>query len=184
VISLNNEKLNLSKTQREILTAVINHYHKKGSALKSKEIVETINHLSPGTIRNLMATMKALKLVKSIAGPQGGYLPTELAYDVVGFKQEAEEIPIYRNEELTDVKLAELRLKPPNSSILHVLGDTRDFKVGDRIKIGTSTLKLRGKVVGRDDINGNLLSSIDVAFLSDKPKLSPLKCDRFEVGYN
>lgn len=152
--------------QKEILTVLINLYHKKGSAIKAEEIVETINHRSPAAIRNLMATMKALKLVKSITGSKGGYLPTELAYDIVGFRQETEEIPIYRNEELTDVKLVELRLKPPNNSILHVLGDTRDFKVGDRIKIGTSTLKLRGRVIGRDDVNGNLLSSIDVAFLS------------------
>jgi predicted transcriptional regulator len=44
-------------------------------------------------------------------------------------------IPIYRNEEISEVTLQELRLKPRGSSILHVLGDIRDFNVGDRIKI-------------------------------------------------
>ncbi len=114
-----------------------------------------------------MQTMKALGLVRGIAGPKGGYLPTELAYEMLGFGQEAEDIPIYRNEKLSDVTLQEMRLKPPNSSILHVLGDIRDFKVGDRIKISSKKLIISGRIVGRDDMNNSLLSSIEVAFLRE-----------------
>ncbi len=135
--------------------------------MKTVEIVETMNHPSPGTIRNQMQTMKALKLVRGIAGPKGGYLPTELAYEMLEFGQEAEDIPIYRNEKLSDVTLQEMRLKPPNSSILHVLGDIRDFKVGDRIKIASKKLIISGRIVGRDDMNNSLLSSIEVAFLRE-----------------
>lgn len=111
--------------------------------------------------------MKALKLVRSIAGPKGGYLPTELAYEMLGFGQEAKEIPIYRNEELSDVTLQELRLKPPNSSKLHVLGDTRDFKVGDRITIASNKFLVCGRVEGRNDLDYSLLSSIEIAFLRE-----------------
>ncbi len=68
-----------------------------------------------------------------------------------------------------------MRLKPASNCVLRVLGDTRDFKVGDRIKIGNGALIFCGKVVGRDDVNGDLLSSIEVAFLSDRSKSSPLE---------
>jgi len=47
VIILKNEKLNLSNTQREILTVLVNLYQKKGCALKTVEIVETMNYRSP-----------------------------------------------------------------------------------------------------------------------------------------
>jgi predicted transcriptional regulator len=137
---MKNEKLNLSNTQRDILTVLINLYRKKCCALKTVEIVETMNHPSPGTIRNLMQTMKALKLVRGIPGAKGGYLPTELAYETLGFGQEAIDIPIYRNE---------------------------DFKVGDRIKIASSKLIICGRVEGRNDLDNSLLSSIEIAFLSE-----------------
>lgn len=129
------------------------------------ELVDAVYHFSPGTIRNLMQTMKALGLVKGIPGPGGGYLPTELAYEALGFRQETKGIPIYRNEELSDVTLQEFRLKPPSNSVLHVLGDIRDFKVGDRIKIASNKLIISGRVEGRNDLNNSILSSIEVAFL-------------------
>ncbi len=167
MIILKNEKLKLSNTQRDILTVLINLYRKKCCALKTVEIVETLNHPSPGTIRNQMQTMKALKLVRGIPGAKGGYLPTELAYETLGFGQEAIDIPIYRNEELSGVTLHELRLKPPNSSILHVLGDTRDFKIGDKITIASNKLIICGRVEGRNDLDNSLLSSIEIAFLRE-----------------
>ncbi len=111
--------------------------------------------------------MKALGLVRGIAGPRGGYLPTELAYENLRLGQEAEDIPIYRNEKLSDVTLQEMRLKPPNSSILHVLGDIREFKVGDKIKIASKKLIISGRVDGRNDLNNTLLSSIEIAFLRE-----------------
>jgi len=58
-----------------------------------------------------------------------------------------------------------MRLRPPNSSILHVRGDIRAFKVGDRIKIASRKLIFSGRVDGRNDLNNTLLSSIEVAFL-------------------
>lgn len=108
--------------------------------------------------------MKALGLVRGIPGAKGGYLPTDLAYEILRLGQDAEEIPIYRNEELSDVTLRELRLKPPNNSVLYVVGDTRDFKVGDRIKIASKKLIVSGKVEGRNDLNNSLLSSIEMRF--------------------
>ncbi len=87
----------------------------------------------------------------------------------------AEKIPVYRNEQLTNVILRELKLRPSSNCVLRVTGDTRDFKAGDSIKIGTRTLIFCGKVVRRDDVNGDLLSSIEIAFLRDISKLPPLE---------
>lgn len=167
MIILKNEKLNLSNTQKEILTALVNLYQKKGCALKTVEIIETMDYRSPGTIRNLMQTMRALGLVRGIAGPTGGYLPTELAFETLGFRREAEDIPIYRNEKLSDVTFQEMSLRPPNSSILHVRGDIRDFKVGDRIKVSSKKIIISGRVEGRNDLNNSILSSIVVAFVTE-----------------
>jgi predicted transcriptional regulator len=165
VIILKNEKLNLSNAQQEFLTTVVDLYQKKGCALKIAELVESTNNSSHGTIRNLIQTMKTFGLVKCIPGLGGGYLPTKLAYKILGSGQDAKVIPIYRNEELSDVTLQELRLKPPSSSILHVLGDIRDFNVGDRIKIASKNLIISGRVEGRNEQSNTLISSIDVAFL-------------------
>jgi predicted transcriptional regulator len=165
VIVLKNEKLNLSNIHQETLTALVNLYQKKGCAVKALEIVKAMNHLSPGTIRNQMQTMKALELVKSRSGAKGGYLPTELAYENLEFRPEGVNIPIYRNEEPSGVILYELRLKPPYISVLHVIGDISDFKVGDRIKVVSNKLIISGRVEGRNDHNNSLLSSIEVAFL-------------------
>ncbi|MDP3103900.1 MAG: hypothetical protein Q8M95_04755 [Candidatus Methanoperedens sp.] len=160
------EKLNLSNTQKEILTALVNIYQKKGSAVKTIELTELINNRSPGTIRNLMQTMRALMIVRSIPGVKGGYLPTELAFETLGLRPEAENIPVYKNEKLSNVTFQEMRLRPPNSSILHVLGDIRDFKVGDKIKIASRKLIISGRVEGRNDLNNTLHASIEVAFIT------------------
>lgn len=159
--------MTLSNTQEKILNTIVNLYQKKGCALKTVEIVEIMKYRSPGTIRNLMQTMKALGLVRGIAGPRGGYLPTELAYENIRPGHEVEDIPIYRNEQLSDVTFQEMRLRPSNSSILHVLGDIRDFKVGDKIKIASRKLIISGRVEGRNDMNNTLLSSIEIAFLRE-----------------
>lgn len=94
-------------------------------------------------------------------------MPTELAFETLKFGQEAEDIPIYRNEKLSDVTFQEMRLRLPNISILHVIGDIRDFKVGDNIKIASRKLIISGRVEGRNDLNNSLLSLIEVAFLSE-----------------
>lgn len=54
-----------------------------------------------------------------------------------------------------------MRLRSSNSSILHVLGDIRDFKVGDKIKIASRKLIISARVEGRNDMNNTILSSIN-----------------------
>lgn len=63
--------------------------------------------------------------------------------------------------------LKEIQLKLPNNGVLHVIGNITDFKSGDKINIYSKKLLVSGRVVGRDDLNNSLLSSIEVAFLRE-----------------
>jgi predicted transcriptional regulator len=156
--------MKLTATQQEIIKVMVDIYEKKGSAVKCEEIAESI-HLIHGTIRNQMQIMKSLKLVKGVPGHKGGYIPTGFAYENLKFSQETERIPVYLNGKINSVTLKEIRLKPPNNGVLHVMGDIRDFKTGDRINIASKKLLISGIVVGRDDLNNSLLSSIEIALL-------------------
>ncbi len=147
---MNVKKQNLSSIRREVVTVIINLYHTTISTLKSA---------------------RTLGPVKTICGHKN-YMPAEITCQSTDFGPEEEMIPVYRNEHLTNVIFQELRVKPSSNCILRVLGDTWDFRIGDRIKIGTETLIFCGKVVGRNDVNGNLLSSIEIAFLRDRSKIS------------
>lgn len=96
--------------------------------------------LSGDALPRLLFMKTGLKLVRGIPGAKGGYLPTELAYETLGFGQEAIDIPIYRNE---------------------------DFKIGDKITIASNKLIICGRVEGRNDLDNSLLSSIEIAFLRE-----------------
>lgn len=145
--------MKLTKTQRDFIKMMLDLYGKTGRAIKCKEIAESINR-SPGTLRNQTQILKGLKLIKSLPGPKGGYIPTGLAYEKLAFSQETKRIPVYHNNRLRNVTLQEIQLRPPNNSILHDVG---------------------GKVVGRDDLNNSLLSSIEIAYKNPRKTLRPHK---------
>ncbi|MDP2845135.1 MAG: hypothetical protein Q8N79_03540 [Candidatus Methanoperedens sp.] len=157
--------MKLTKTQEEIISVLVDLYEKTCRTVKCEEIAESI-HRTHGTIRNQMQVLKILKLVKGVPGPKGGYLPTGLAYEHLKFSQETELVQVYHNGEISSAMLKEIQLKLPNSGVLHVMGDITDFKIGDRINIASKKLIVLGRVVGRDDINNSLLSSIEIAFLN------------------
>ncbi|MDP2766115.1 MAG: hypothetical protein Q8O41_01495, partial [Candidatus Methanoperedens sp.] len=66
--------------------------------------------------------MKSLKLVKGVPGPNGGYIPTGLAYETLKFSQESEKVPVLLNGEISSAMLKEIQLQLPNSGVLHVMG--------------------------------------------------------------
>jgi hypothetical protein len=156
--------MKLTAAQQEFIKVTVDLYEKAGRAVKCEEIAESI-HRTHGTVRNQMQVLKSLKLVKGAPGPKGGYLPTGFAYENLKFSQESARVPVYLNGKISSATLQEIRLKPPNSGVLHVMGDIRDFKIGDRINIASKKLLISGRVVGRDDLNYSLLSSIEIAFL-------------------
>jgi transcriptional regulator len=161
----------LTVIQREILSALINLFREKGRAVKGEEISERIDR-NPGTVRNQMQSLKALGLVEGVPGPKGGYKATSTAYQALNLTimDKEADVAIYRNGEriqnatASDIDLNTVRHPELCRASVKILGDARMFNIGDSIQVGptpVNKLVIRGEVVGRDDINGIILCSIN-----------------------
>jgi len=156
--------MKLSEIQKQFVKVLVGLYNEKYRPIKGEMIAEQAN-LTMGTVRNHMQILKNLKFVTSISGPNGGYIPTSLAYENLGFSKELEKISVYLNNKLSNVSLREIHLLPPDNGILYVIGDIRNFKIGDKINIASQKLIVSGKVLERDDLNNTLLSSLEIAHM-------------------
>jgi hypothetical protein len=92
--------IELTSSQKTILTALINLFRESESAVKGEDIAEEVNR-NPGTIRNQMQSLKALQLVEGVPGPKGGYKPTANAYEALDVDQmdEPAVVPLFHNDE-------------------------------------------------------------------------------------
>lgn len=172
--------MDLTVIQREILSALINLFREKGRAIKGEEISERIDR-NPGTVRNQMQSLKALGLVEGVPGPKGGYKATTSAYQALNMSAMDKEadVAIFRNGErvpntnVADIDLNTVRHPDKCGASIRILGDIRNFDVGDSIQVGptpVNKLVIRGEVAGRDDINGVVLLSItEMISLPKKP---------------
>ncbi|HMK48144.1 MAG TPA: CBS domain-containing protein [Methanocella sp.] len=170
----------LTVIQREILSSLINLFREKGRAIKGEEISERIDR-NPGTVRNQMQSLKALGLVEGVPGPKGGYKATSFAYQALNLSavEHEAEVAIYRNGErvlntnVADIDLNTVRHPDMCRASIKILGDIRNFNVGDSVQIGPTPVNrmiIRGDVVGRDDINGIILLSItEIISIPKKP---------------
>lgn len=170
----------LTVIQREILAALINLFREKGRAIKGEEISERIDR-NPGTVRNQMQSLKALGLVEGVPGPKGGYKATSSAYQALNLSpmDKEAEVAIFRNGErvlntnVADIDLNTVRHPDMCRASIKILGDIRNFDVGDSIQIGPTPVNkmiIRGDVVGRDDISGIVLLSItEIISIPKKP---------------
>src|SRR6056297_3265219 len=74
--------IELTSSQKTILTALINLHRETEDAVKGEDIAAEVDR-NPGTIRNQMQSLKALQLVEGVPGPKGGYKPTATAYEAL-----------------------------------------------------------------------------------------------------
>ena len=172
--------MELTPVQRQIITALINLSKQKNKVVKGEDIAELIDR-NPGTIRNQMQSLKALKLVEGVPGPKGGYKPTGSAYESISIDELEEEaiVCIYRNSILiedatvSNIDLTCLRHPVFCRASIKVIGDIHDFHIGDKIQIGPTPvnhLMIRGEVYGRDDTDNVLLCNItEMVSLPKKP---------------
>jgi hypothetical protein len=163
--------IELTSSQKTILTALINLYRESESAVKGEEIAEEVNR-NPGTIRNQMQSLKALQLVEGVPGPKGGYKPTANAYEALDVDQmdEPAAVPLFHNdEEVEGVNVDEIDLSSVHHPELcraeiHVQGSVRNFHEGDSVRVGPtplSKLVIRGTVDGKDDTNNIIILRIE-----------------------
>jgi hypothetical protein len=163
--------IELTSSQKTILTALINLYRESESAVKGEDIADEVNR-NPGTIRNQMQSLKALQLVEGVPGPKGGYKPTANAYEALDVDQmdEPAAVPLFHNDERVEgVNVDEIDLSSVHHPELcraeiHVQGSVRDFHEGDEVRVGPtplSKLVIDGVVDGKDDTNNILILRIE-----------------------
>ncbi|MBP1921587.1 putative transcriptional regulator [Halorubrum alkaliphilum] len=163
--------IELTSSQKSILTALINLYGQEEDAVKGESIAEEVDR-NPGTIRNQMQSLKALQLVEGVPGPKGGYKPTSNAYEALDIQRmdEPAHVPIKHNGEEVDgvnvdgIDLSSVHHPELCRAEIHVQGSVRDFHEGDSVTVGPtplSKLAIRGTVDGKDDTANVLILRID-----------------------
>ncbi|SDZ77686.1 hypothetical protein SAMN04488065_0230 [Haloplanus vescus] len=163
--------IELTSSQKTILTALINLHRETEDAVKGEDIAEEVDR-NPGTIRNQMQSLKALQLVEGVPGPKGGYKPTANAYEALDVDQmdEPAAVPLLHNGEPVDTaNVGEIDLSSVHHPDLcraeiHVQGSVREFHEGDSVRVGPtplSKLVIDGTVDGKDDTDNVLILRID-----------------------
>jgi transcriptional regulator len=159
--------MELTPVQRDILTALINIYRKEDRAVRGEEIAGLIDR-NPGTVRNQMQSLKALNLVEGVPGPKGGYKATGSAFEALSLDASGDEavVPISRNGIMVDGATAseivfnKVMFSHECDGTVRILGNVKDFNVGDEIRIGPTPLNklyIRGSVTGRDDTMSRII---------------------------
>lgn len=162
--------IELTPSQKTILTALINLYSDEEDAVKGEAIAAEVDR-NPGTIRNQMQSLKALQLVEGVPGPKGGYKPTAAAYDALDIQKMDDPaiVPLFhRGERVEGVNVEGLSLNTIHHpelcrAELHLQGSLRDVEEGDEITAGPtplSKLVVKGTVDGKDDTNNVVILRI------------------------
>jgi len=163
--------IELTSSQKTILTALINLHRETEDAVKGEDIADEVDR-NPGTIRNQMQSLKALQLVEGVPGPKGGYKPTANAYEALDVDQmdEPAAVPLLHNGEPVDTaNVGEIDLSSVHHPDLcraeiHVQGSVREFHEGDSVRVGPtplSKLVIDGTVDGKDDTDNILILRLD-----------------------
>lgn len=163
--------IELTPSQKTILSALTNLYRESETAVKGEDIAEEVDR-NPGTIRNQMQSLKALQLVEGVPGPKGGYKPTAMAYEALGVQRmdEPASVPLAINgEEDEDAIIEEINLSSVHHPELcraeiHLQGSVRSFAEGAAVRVGPtplSKLVIRGTLEGKDATNNILILTIE-----------------------
>lgn len=183
--------MELTPIQTEMLNALIALYHQKKDCVKGVEIAKLVNR-NPGTVRNQMQSLKALRLVEGVPGPKGGYKPTTYAYDVLSIQNVgAEAIPVLRNGQpvegmnVLEISLTSVHHPYECHSTVKLLGNLKLFDDGDTIEIGptpVNRLVMRGKVIDRDDMRNLLLFEVEKIITLPKQDLSQCELSKLSMS--
>jgi predicted transcriptional regulator len=163
--------IELTPSQRTILSALVNLYREREDAVKGEQIAEEVDR-NPGTIRNQMQSLKALQLVEGVPGPKGGYKPTANAYDALDLQQmdDPASVPLFQNgEQVEGANVEEIDLSSVHHPELcraeiHLQGSVRNFHEGDSITVGPtplSKLVIEGTLEAKVDTSNILILRID-----------------------
>jgi len=159
-------QIELSSSQERILTSLVDLAEGSEAVVCGRRIADAIDR-NPGTVRNRMQSLRSLRLVEGVPGPDGGYRPTDEAYETLGRERtpDPESVPVERNGsrvEAVTVRAIDLSsVTNPDLCRAEVVlcGSVRAFERGDRVQVGptpSAGLRLVG-VVDAADVDGNAL---------------------------
>ena len=163
--------IELTPSQRTILSALTNLHGETDDAVKGEDIAEEVDR-NPGTIRNQMQSLKALQLVEGVPGPKGGYKPTALAFEALGVQEMDDPalVPMIINGELDqkavveEINLSSVHHPELCRAEVKLQGSVRDYKEGSRIEVGPtplSKLRILGELEGKDATANKLILTIE-----------------------
>ncbi len=163
--------IELTSSQRDILSALVNLHREREDAVKGETIAEEVGR-NPGTIRNQMQSLKALQLVEGVPGPKGGYRPTSRAFEALDLQKfdEPASTPLFlegkRQQSLNvqEIDLTSVHHPELCRAEIRVQGSIRDIHDGDSIRVGPtplSKLLIEGAVDGRDESANTLILRVE-----------------------
>ena len=163
------DQIELNRSQREILTALIDNYQLSESLVSGEAIAEELDR-NPGTIRNNMQSLTALNLVEGVPGVKGGYKPTVKAYEVLDVQDldDPASLILARNYDRVTTTVEAIDFIDVNHpeqcrAVLRFQRSVDGLEPGDAILIGltpVSKLVVGGEVVSADGARNEVL--IDV----------------------
>jgi transcriptional regulator len=162
--------IELTPSQKTILTALVNLHRETEDAVKGEDIAQEVDR-NPGTIRNQMQSLKALQLVEGVPGPKGGYKPTATAFEALDIHQldSAAQVPLSHNGEpveggnVEEIDLTSVHHPELCRAEIHLRGSVRNIHEGDDITVGPtplSKLVVEGVVDGKDDTRNIVILKI------------------------
>jgi len=158
--------IQLTTSQKRVLTALVNLAENADRPVSGRRIAESIDR-NAGTVRNRMQSLRDIGLVEGVAGPHGGYVPTDAAYETLGVERmdDAASTPVEcEGDPVEGVNVEEIDLSSvANPELcraeLVIRGPVGSFDAGDRVTVGPtpgSGLRLSG-VVDATHVDGNTL---------------------------
>lgn len=158
--------IELTSSQERVLTALVNLAENADRPVSGSEIAESIDR-NAGTVRNRMQSLRDLRLVEGVPGPEGGYVPTDGAYDALGVERmdDAEITPVaVDGDPVEGVNVEEIDLSNvANPELCRaeivIRGPVGPFEAGDHVTAGptpTAGLRISG-TVDATNVDGNTL---------------------------
>lgn len=158
--------IQLTSSQKRILTSLVNLAENTDQPVCGREIAETVNR-NAGTVRNRMQSLRDLQLVEGIPGPDGGYVPTDGAYETLGIRRmdDAARTPVtcegnpVAEVNVEDIDLSSVANPDLCRAELVIRGPVGTFEAGDHVTVGPTPaagLRLSG-TVDATNIDGNTL---------------------------
>jgi predicted transcriptional regulator len=166
---MNPDDIDLSPTQTQLVTALINEHETTEGPVTSGQVADVLDR-SAGTVQNQLTTLQSVGLVESVQGPTGGYEPTATAFAVIGRDQraDAETVTVSQEFDRIDATVEEIDLTNvhhPTECTAHVSlqGSIEGIAVGDPVVVGptpSADLVVAGEVTAVSETGDELVLAV------------------------